>query len=112
MNTEPHTEFFWAVPLDHPVFPGHFPERPIVPGVLLLDEAIRCTEKWRQIPAAPWQVREAKFLSPVAPGENLSIQLTNTSRGSIEFRIATVASTTAAQRTVASGMLTPAHPAA
>lgn len=106
-NTGLHAEFVWAVPLDHPAFPGHFPEHPIVPGVLLLDEAIRCAEKWRQIPAALWQVREAKFLSPVGPGEHLSLQLANTPRGSIEFRIATVASATATSRTVASGTLTP-----
>jgi len=60
---------------DHPVFAGHFPGTPIVPGVLLLAEAL---ERLAQQSAAPLncvQIRSAKFLRPVHPGEVVDVEL-------------------------------------
>jgi len=58
-----------VVPVDHPAFPGHFPGRPIVPGVVLLDLAQLAVED------ASGQrvggIAQAKFLSPLGPGEAL-----------------------------------------
>ena len=60
-----------CVAADHPAFAGHFPGRPIVPGALLIDLAIRAIAQatGRQISA----VAQAKFLSPALPGEPLSV---------------------------------------
>lgn len=69
------TEFVWAVPADHPAFAGHFPGRPIVPGVVLLDQALRFAEQGLARPPAGWQIGNAKFLSPVGPGEVLRFVL-------------------------------------
>jgi 3-hydroxymyristoyl/3-hydroxydecanoyl-(acyl carrier protein) dehydratase len=59
---------------DHPAFAGHFPGRPIVPGVLLLDWAQHAIE------SATGQVlaglAAAKFLSPALPGETLALEYT------------------------------------
>lgn len=58
---------------DHPTAPGHFPARPIIPGVLLLDEAIKLAEKAVGT-GGELVVRAAKFLHPVAPGEIVVIR--------------------------------------
>lgn len=56
---------------DHPAYAGHFPGRPILPGVVLLDQAQRALELacGRRITG----VAQAKFLSPVQPGEALEL---------------------------------------
>ena len=58
-----------SVPGDHPVFTGHFPGRPIVPGVMLLEWAQ--AEIGRACGRAPHalRVREAKFFTPLEPGQ-------------------------------------------
>jgi 3-hydroxymyristoyl/3-hydroxydecanoyl-(acyl carrier protein) dehydratase len=56
---------------DHPVFAGHFPGHPIIPGVQLIDGAQRLIE--RQCGQLLAGLQAAKFLSPVAPGEALEL---------------------------------------
>jgi 3-hydroxyacyl-[acyl-carrier-protein] dehydratase len=94
-------EYIWTVPAAHPAFPGHFPGRPIVPGVVLLDQAILFAEKLSGKEAAHWQIGNAKFLSPVGPAETLVFSLQTTPRGSIAFTVKS------GERDVASGSLTP-----
>ena len=94
-------EFNWQVPLAHPAFAGHFPGQPIVPGVVLLDQAILFAEEFLTSPALNWQVGNAKFLSPVLPGEVLTYALSLKPSGAIAFQVQ------AAGRPVASGSLTP-----
>lgn len=98
-------EFDWTVPADHPAFAGHFPGNPIVPGVVLLDHALLCaTRMLPDAPAAGWQVGNAKFFSPVGPGETLVFRLQRKASGAIAFTVA------AADRDVAAGSLTPPAP--
>ena len=94
-------EFSWVVPADHPAFPGHFPGRPIVPGVVLLDQAILFAESLLGKQVDRWQIGNAKFLSPVGPAETLVFSLQATPRGAIAFTVKSGA------RDVASGSLTP-----
>ena len=56
---------------DHPVFPGHFPGRPIVPGVLLLDWAQTAIEV--QLSQSVQALAEAKFHSPATPADVLEL---------------------------------------
>jgi 3-hydroxyacyl-[acyl-carrier-protein] dehydratase len=75
---------------DHPVFAGHFPGNPIVPGVLLLDAALHAVQAGSSqgsSTARRCQIGSAKFLSPVLPGETLVISCTPTSNGLIRFDI-------------------------
>jgi 3-hydroxyacyl-[acyl-carrier-protein] dehydratase len=59
------------IAFDHPVFSGHFPGRPVVPGVLLLDMAL--LEVASAIGLTPHGVASAKFISPALPGDTLSL---------------------------------------
>jgi 3-hydroxyacyl-[acyl-carrier-protein] dehydratase len=83
---------------DHPAFAGHFPGRPIVPGVVLLDAAVHAAS---QMPhsAGSCQIGSAKFLSTVGPGELLTISITGAETGSLRFDIAS------GERKVATGTI-------
>lgn len=60
------------IPSDHPAFSGHFPSHPIVPGVVLLDQAKQRIEAECGLLTSGLQV--AKFLSPALPGDSLALQ--------------------------------------
>ncbi len=95
-------EFDWTVPIDHPAFAGHFPTRPIVPGVVLLDQALLFAALWQGAASTQgWQVAQAKFFVPVGPGAKLRYTLQATARGGIGFRVGCDG------REVASGSLMP-----
>lgn len=51
---------------DHPAFDGHFPGRPIVPGVVLLDASLAAIGA---ASSSRCRIGSAKFLSVVGPGE-------------------------------------------
>jgi len=65
----------FAVPPDHPALRGHFPGRPIVPGVMLLEWVLEAAA--RQLARAPssLRVREAKFFVPLAPAQRAELLL-------------------------------------
>lgn len=82
---------------DHPAYAGHFPGRPILPGVVLLDAALHALAGVLGNPAASGQIKSAKFLSPVLPGESLTLHYTASAAGGFRFDIR------CDTRTVASG---------
>jgi 3-hydroxyacyl-[acyl-carrier-protein] dehydratase len=98
-------ETHWRVPPDHPAFAGHFPGAPIVPGVVLLDEAILAIEAACGRRLLPGQLAAVKFLHPVGPGTDLHISYASDERG-VRLEIA------ADGRRVASAHLVPAQGAA
>jgi 3-hydroxymyristoyl/3-hydroxydecanoyl-(acyl carrier protein) dehydratase len=90
------------IAVDHPAFAGHFPGRPIVPGVVLLDEALRAIAAAEGFSACAWKLGSAKFVRPVGPGEPLLLRWQPPGAGgAIAFTIET------AGEPVASGSLTP-----
>lgn len=91
------TDATWTVPADHPAFPGHFPGRPIVPGVVLLDRAILFAARALDCPATRLRLGNAKFLSPVGPGEELRFSFLPAAGGGLQFAVR------AGEREVAAG---------
>lgn len=63
------------IPADHPSLPGHFPGRPIVPGVVLLDEVVAAISAWQGQPFVPSVFPAVKFLNPLSPQEPFTIHL-------------------------------------
>jgi 3-hydroxyacyl-[acyl-carrier-protein] dehydratase len=94
------------VAFDHPAFAGHFPGMPILPGALLLDEALHVIEKDRNLDLTQWQVTAAKFLEAVRPGAALAIEHSAASDGTVRFAVRI------ADRTALTGILSSATSAA
>jgi 3-hydroxymyristoyl/3-hydroxydecanoyl-(acyl carrier protein) dehydratase len=69
----------WAlaarVPAESRLFLGHFPGRPIVPGVALLALVARAAADWRGEDGEILGLRGLKLRRPVGPGETLALRL-------------------------------------
>ena len=63
-----------TIPADHPSLPGHFPEAPIVPGVVILDEILSALTQWRK-DSQLRAIRAVKFLAPLKPEQPFTICL-------------------------------------
>lgn len=96
--------YHWKVPDDHPAFAGHFPGTPILPGVVLLDLALKAIAEAHQLTLAHCEIGSVKFLSPVYPGDSLDFNHERLPSGTIRFEIRS------AQTLIASGTLLPGAP--
>jgi 3-hydroxyacyl-[acyl-carrier-protein] dehydratase len=76
-----------AIPRDHPAFEGHFPGHPILPGVVMLAEALAAIEAATGNPAHAWTISSAKFLRPVEPGTPLTLAHEPLASGAMRFEI-------------------------
>ncbi|WP_170153491.1 3-hydroxyacyl-ACP dehydratase FabZ family protein [Acidithiobacillus sulfuriphilus] len=97
-----HHEVFFSIPAQHPVFDGHFPGHPIVPGVMLIDEVIYTVEFATGQTMTGCRITMAKFYSPASPGEVLTLRFDTKADASIAFEIH------GGNRKVAAGDLSPA----
>lgn len=64
-----------AIPPDHPAFDGHFPGRPILPGVAQLDLVLGLLTRALGAPVTLRRIRRLKFSSTVTPGTTLAFRL-------------------------------------
>jgi 3-hydroxyacyl-[acyl-carrier-protein] dehydratase len=75
------------VAADHPAYAGHFPGRPILPGVLLLDEALHALAAREGLDPTARRIKSAKFPSAVQPGEALWLRYAATPAGDFRFEV-------------------------
>ena|SRR4249919_728689 len=64
----------FSIPPDHPSLPGHFPGRPLVPGVLLLEQVLAAIEASHG-PLPALRLPQVKFARPLLPGEVADVEL-------------------------------------
>lgn len=62
-----------SFPADLPVFAGHFPGVPLVPGVYLVEAVRGACARALGRPLRLGEVREARFLGRLLPGETVAI---------------------------------------
>jgi 3-hydroxyacyl-[acyl-carrier-protein] dehydratase len=84
---------------DHPSLAGHFPGHPVVPGVVMLGEIMNAIREMAKDKIEFVGMPSAKFMSPLNPGEPLTIRLDQQGDGATEFTC------TAGSRLIASGCL-------
>jgi 3-hydroxymyristoyl/3-hydroxydecanoyl-(acyl carrier protein) dehydratase len=89
------------VAADHPGYSGHFPGRPILPGVVLLAEVLHAVAQATGRGAQRWTLVGAKFHHPVTPGTELTLAHTPSEGGAVRCEVRS------AGRVVASGALAP-----
>lgn len=77
----------FVVAADHPCLPGHFPGRPLVPGVVLLERAIQALQAQHGAPLAGLRMPQVKFLQPLLPGETAQVELETLGPSRWRFRV-------------------------
>ncbi|MCD9085386.1 hypothetical protein [Stenotrophomonas sp. SY1] len=60
---------------DHPCLPGHFPGRPLVPGVVLLEQVLRAVHAETGIAVGALRLPQVKFMAPLLPGQVARVEL-------------------------------------
>lgn len=88
------------VSVNEPYFMGHFPDAPIMPGVLIIE----CAAQLCSLVIAPEEgaqsdklyvllkVKDFKFLKPVIPGDTLTIEVTCTMASTAAYEFSAVIS--------------------
>ena len=109
LSSESSDSTIWTIQVKlnpgHPVYQGHFPGHPVVPGVCLLQLIKECVEDIRQQKLQVTQVSSCKFLSAINPIEtpHISVALTFKAEGTIKkeaVKKSTVKESTVEENTV------------
>ncbi len=87
------------IPADAPFLAGHFPGAPLVPGVVILQYVVEEAARQLGQQVSPRQIKAAKFLAPLRPGEPLIIELDVSAETGVRFNCRS------GERQVATGVL-------
>ena len=69
----------------HPSLSGHFPGHPVVPAVVILSEIMDAVRRNTTRSIVFSAIPHAKFLTPLAPGEELLIALQQEAEDTVAF---------------------------
>lgn len=75
------------VPADHPALAGHFPGRPIVPGVVLLDEVAYAFAARSSASLRITGFSGIKFIAPLSPQQACVVTFTEKKPGQTAFEV-------------------------
>ena len=70
---------------NEPFFAGHFPGHPVVPGVMLLDRAVKEASKMAGDGFVLGSAEKVKFAGPVFPGDEVALSLERRSAGAFGY---------------------------
>jgi len=84
-------EFDLRVPADLAVWPGHFPEFFVVPGVLQVDWVLRFAGAKLGLAAAPSRIEGLKFKTPLRPQQRFTLHLEIVSAQLVTFQLSELA---------------------
>lgn len=72
-----HAQARFRFPAELPVFIGHFPGQPLVPGIYSLAAAIVCCRHWLERPQLDLRrIARCKWTAPLLPEQLLSVAIT------------------------------------
>ncbi|RRQ24013.1 hypothetical protein D5687_04575 [Guyparkeria sp. SCN-R1] len=77
----------WTPSSQSPVFAGHFPGTPLLPGSMLLDWAVSAWANANQHSVADCSVRHARFLAPARPDVPLQLEQRTARRNRTRLQI-------------------------
>ncbi|WP_269789690.1 hypothetical protein [Stenotrophomonas sp. Iso1] len=65
----------FSIPDDHACLPGHFPGRPLVPGVVVLEQVLCAVQAQSGVAANRLRLPQVKFMAPLLPGQTARVEL-------------------------------------
>ncbi len=79
------TTIWRTIAASHPALPGHFPDHPVVPGVVILSEVwtVLAASVGRPLRCTGWP--SVKFLAPLHPDEPFTVELEFTNAETVRF---------------------------
>ncbi len=68
-------ESLFVIGHQHPALPGHFPGRPVVPGVVVLDQVLTLLVHAAGVDSSWLDLPQVKFAEPLSPGELARVEI-------------------------------------